>query len=194
MTLQSSGAITLADIAAEFGGDAPHSLSEYYAGGANVPSGIAGIPISGSISLSDFYGTSNYVLWTGSGNVRSSSTESPPPNATFTMYNTGGTYKFEGGSAPTTWVTPTGAGPAPGNLFEMKWIETGSSGPGAALTEWPGTENVWQDMDVSRTWRSAGGQPTATLRNVFIDIYVRFIAGSAGQTIFALTLQTENVY
>ena len=30
MTLPSSGAITIAQIAAEFGGVAPHSLSEYY--------------------------------------------------------------------------------------------------------------------------------------------------------------------
>ena len=30
MTLQSSGAISLANIAAEFGGSTPHSLSEYY--------------------------------------------------------------------------------------------------------------------------------------------------------------------
>jgi hypothetical protein len=31
MALQSSGAISLNDIATEFGGTTPHSLSEYYA-------------------------------------------------------------------------------------------------------------------------------------------------------------------
>ena len=47
MTLQSSGAISLANIAAEFGGSTPHSLSEYY--------GVAsGIPSSGTISMSNF--------------------------------------------------------------------------------------------------------------------------------------------
>ena len=50
MTLQSSGAISLANIAAEFGGSAPHSLSEYYLG-------HSGIPSSGTISMSQFYGT-----------------------------------------------------------------------------------------------------------------------------------------
>ena len=51
MALQSSGAISLQDIATEFGGSTPHSLSEYY--------GVAsGVPSSGTISLSDFYGTS----------------------------------------------------------------------------------------------------------------------------------------
>ena len=52
MALQSSGAISLADIAGEFGGSAPHSLSEYY--------GVAsGIPASGQISFSQFYGKAN---------------------------------------------------------------------------------------------------------------------------------------
>lgn len=49
MTLQSSGAISLANIAGEFGGSTPHSLSEYY-------SAASGIPSSGTISISQFYG------------------------------------------------------------------------------------------------------------------------------------------
>ena len=51
MVLQTSGAISLADIAAEFGGSAPHSLSEYY--GA-----ATGVPASGAISIGTFYGKS----------------------------------------------------------------------------------------------------------------------------------------
>lgn len=52
MGLQSSGPISLNDIAGEFGGSAPHSLSEYY--------GVAsGVPASGVISFSNFYGTSS---------------------------------------------------------------------------------------------------------------------------------------
>lgn len=60
MTLQASGAISLQDIAAEFGGSAPHSLTEYYRGGSLVPNTAAnsGIPTSGAISLEDFYGAS----------------------------------------------------------------------------------------------------------------------------------------
>lgn len=51
MALQSFGPISIGDIAAEFGGAAPHSLSEYY--------GVDdGIPTSGIISISDFYGAS----------------------------------------------------------------------------------------------------------------------------------------
>ena len=54
MTLPSSGPISISQIAAEFGGTAPHSLSEYY--------GVAtGVPSSGTIDLADFYGTSNTI-------------------------------------------------------------------------------------------------------------------------------------
>ena len=51
MAIQNSGPISLADIAAEFGGSAPHSLSEYY--GA-----ASGIPASGGITMGDFYAAS----------------------------------------------------------------------------------------------------------------------------------------
>jgi len=53
MTLPSSGALSLSQIAGEFGGSTPHSLSEYY--------GVAsGVPSSGAISISQFYGKSSY--------------------------------------------------------------------------------------------------------------------------------------
>lgn len=53
MVLQSSGAISLADIAAEFGGTTPHSLSEYYGSGS--------VPTSGTISFSQFYGQASWL-------------------------------------------------------------------------------------------------------------------------------------
>ena len=52
MALQGSGPIKLSEIATEFGGTEPHSLSEYY-------SAATGVPASGVISVSDFYGTSS---------------------------------------------------------------------------------------------------------------------------------------
>ena len=58
MTLQSSGAISLSNIASEMGGSTPHSLSEYYRGGGLTPnhSNTSNIPTSGQISFSNFYG------------------------------------------------------------------------------------------------------------------------------------------
>jgi hypothetical protein len=95
MTLPTSGPISLSAIQTEFGGTAPTSLSEYYAGGAYVPAGTSGtngpVPSSGAISLSNFYGTSK-------GNTVTVGTY-------FDGFYTH--YGFESGSmgsvAPTTW-------------------------------------------------------------------------------------------
>jgi hypothetical protein len=66
MALQTSGAISLIDIATEFGGTAPHSMSEYY--GA-----AAGIPASGAINMKGFYGKSSQFTFTISSNQTNAS-------------------------------------------------------------------------------------------------------------------------
>ena len=63
MALQSSGAISLANIQTEFGGSNPIGMSEYYRGGANVTSNNTSVPASGAIDMADFYGTSNLQSW-----------------------------------------------------------------------------------------------------------------------------------
>ncbi len=55
MGIPLTGDITMADIAAEFGGSTPHSLSEYY--GAAL-----GIPSSGAISMDTFRGKSSGTI------------------------------------------------------------------------------------------------------------------------------------
>jgi len=62
MALQSSGQISLSNIASEFGGSAPHALSEYY--------GSDTVPSSGQISFSNFYGTSS-ITYLAQSNVGS---------------------------------------------------------------------------------------------------------------------------
>ncbi|NBX72086.1 hypothetical protein EBQ91_04145 [bacterium] len=57
MALQSSGAISLLNVQNEFGGSNPIGINEYYGVAAGVPS-------SGTISLSDFYGKSNIFTTT----------------------------------------------------------------------------------------------------------------------------------
>lgn len=61
MVLQSSGAIKFSDIQTEFGGTNPIGMSEYYKGGVNVPSGTTGVPTTGAISVSTFYGKAKTV-------------------------------------------------------------------------------------------------------------------------------------
>ena len=65
MALPASGPLSLTDIQTEFGGTNPISLNEYYAGGGLVPAGTTGtygaVPSSGTISVQNFYGTTNFV-------------------------------------------------------------------------------------------------------------------------------------
>tara|TARA_R100001509_G_scaffold133064_1_gene86667 strand:- start:1739 stop:2464 length:726 start_codon:yes stop_codon:yes gene_type:complete len=61
MALPSSGAISLSEIASQYGGTAPHSLKDYYRNGTEgVPDTVAtaSIPTSGEIGIKDFYGSS----------------------------------------------------------------------------------------------------------------------------------------
>ena len=64
MALQTSGQITLKEIATEFEDTAPSSLKEFY--------GVAsGVPSSGEISIKDFYGKSNaYSFTMASGDIQ----------------------------------------------------------------------------------------------------------------------------
>jgi len=65
MALQSSGRITLKEIAAEFGGDAPHGLKEYYRGGAYTTSNNTNVAVSPNlIGLKQFYGAKGEVSFT----------------------------------------------------------------------------------------------------------------------------------
>ena len=63
MALPSSGTLSINDIVGEFGGSAPHSLSEYYRGGNFVPNSSlnSNIPTSGQIKISNFYGAANQI-------------------------------------------------------------------------------------------------------------------------------------
>ena len=64
MGTPASGAISIQDLADEFGGSVPHSLSEYYRNGGLVPFNNTNIPTSGTISLSNCYAASNEIAVT----------------------------------------------------------------------------------------------------------------------------------
>jgi hypothetical protein len=62
MAIPSTGAVSMNTLATEFGGAKPHSLSEYYRGGAYVNSAVnSKVPTSGIISLNDFRGVAQIV-------------------------------------------------------------------------------------------------------------------------------------
>lgn len=62
MAITSSGQIKISDIVTEFGGSAPHAMSEYYRNGANVPGNNTNVPTSGQISLTQFYSAVNEIV------------------------------------------------------------------------------------------------------------------------------------
>lgn len=66
MSLPTSGRIKMSEIASEFGGSAPHKLSEYLRGGSNVKdaslNNTAGIATSGKQKITDYYGSGNPTL------------------------------------------------------------------------------------------------------------------------------------
>ena len=61
MPVPSSGQIRISDLVAEFGGTAPHALSEYYRNGLLVPSNNTNIPTSGQFRFSNAYGAVNEI-------------------------------------------------------------------------------------------------------------------------------------
>jgi hypothetical protein len=114
MPLPTSGPLSLNDIQTEFGGTNPISLSEYYAGGANVPAGTTGtfgaVPSSGTISIQNFYGTSKIVYRLDS-DVYLDTALSPTDARVVFSVNSNGTVLATGDTAGTlasyNWITPT---------------------------------------------------------------------------------------
>ena len=109
MALPSSGPLTMANIQTEFGGSNPIGLSEYYAGGGRVPAGTSGtygaVPSSGTISIRNFYGTSNVPALSASASptdVSGFDTVTAPDNSTATTDPT--TVTPSGGVSPYTYA------------------------------------------------------------------------------------------
>ena len=113
MALQSSGAISLANIQSEFGGSSPISLSEYYRNGSYTTSNNTNVPTSGTISMGNFYGavkgyTMTYEIIGGGGEGGGGSYGGTG--------NSGGASSFSG-SGITTVTANGGAGGVATGLF-----------------------------------------------------------------------------
>jgi hypothetical protein len=134
MALQESGAISLGDIQTEFGGTNPISISEYY--GADT-----GVPGSGTLSLSDFYGTSDVditpdpVDWidlgpgTGASNVQTFTGISQAITVRLSPDITQGTlqYRVNGGSY-TSFSSNTDISISNNDTLQFNFIDTAQSG------------------------------------------------------------------
>ena len=116
MAIPSTGSIAMSAIQTEFGGSNPISMSEYYAGGGNTPSGTSGnngtIPSSGALDMGDFRGSANAVYPSASGGTITNS-----GNFRIHTFNSSGTFALSAvGNQSTTFeqlVIAGGAGGAP---------------------------------------------------------------------------------
>lgn len=170
MTLPASGTITLAQIAAEFGGAVGHSLSEYYRGGPYIPNtpAYSAVPTSGSISLSNFYGLSAFTPVTNTYNS-GSGTENVPSGATTCVITVWGA----GGSGRRTTTATVGGGGGGGYVQKTISVSGGqtiaySVGAGGAartttsngVAGGSSTVNTWSGGSLSLT---AGGGAGGTI-------------------------------
>ena len=161
MALQTSGAISLANIQTEFGGSNPISLSEYYGGGTYVPAGAnPGIATSGAINMNSFYGgvaatvltissnTNNYDI--GAAAIAAGGDKSTPVILTInagvtvgsTSSGTAAMYTGTGWSSGTTInITNNGAiVGASGSSVSQTGTQTGTGGGGGSgfsVVGWP---------------------------------------------------------
>jgi hypothetical protein len=127
MPIKLSGPLTMQDIIDEFGGQAPHSLSEYYRGGNRVPNKNVNdaIPLEGSdspISYEDFYGATKIITMTitayggggagGSGFENNSTDNTRGDTGEWSGIMTKATYdsKTDLSTAASDWFIPTTSG------------------------------------------------------------------------------------
>lgn len=160
MALQSSGAISLSDIAAEFGGSTPHSISEYY--------GVAsGVPSSGTIDFADFYGTSSYirpsvfyvtVVGGGGGGGSGNSSTHTGNGGGAGGYMENGTVNLSGAVTLTCTVGGGGARSVVGTKSEVTWSGTNAVHTGGMITNTAG-------LITSNIGGGAGKGPTASYGN-----------------------------
>jgi hypothetical protein len=152
MTLQTSGAISLANVQTEFGGSNPISLSEYYAGGTYVPAGTTGtngaVPSSGTISLNKFYGTTAATIFlqaesiydfTGGGRNATTGYRLLSTGAVQYLINTTWTTLYN-------WVSPTSA------AGDYEVIVNNVSGSGLTT----GTVGSYEALTTTRQWTLVG--------------------------------------
>lgn len=162
MALPTSGTLTLAQIQTEFGGSNPISLSEYYAGGANVPSGTSGtngaVPSSGTISVWNFYGTAKVsidprLVFNNTGTMTVYDPNGESGLLTFTTTGTiSGLPSYTAG--PTAYLNPTGTGAGSG--YQVRLTNISITGGGAftfAGTSYSSGSTAWFTVSVNRSAR-----------------------------------------
>lgn len=175
MALPPSGTMTLAMIAAEFGGGTPHSISEYYRGGGLVPNiaANAAIPTSGIISFSNFYNATNFVATAPNGSV-SHSVGSGTASAGLSLQDTGAN-TFNVGNSVTVaanWGVPNSAGVGAG------WHVRATLASGSTPSS--GTMGTWLQLNTPRSWGNTQGSPGTRTSTITFEL-----SNDGGSTVYS---------
>lgn len=168
MTLQTTGALTLAQIQTEFGGVNPISLNEYYAGGANVPSGTSGtngaVPASGQISMSQFYGTSDVVYALPASTYIDTALSPDDAQVTYTIF-ANGFYSVVGLAfgetlASGNWISPNTSSTS---HYVKSTLSSGT------FSQTAGADATWLALSTDKIWRNTfiGTLGTKTATSTF---------------------------
>jgi hypothetical protein len=106
MAIHGSGSpIYMSELAAEFGGSTPYYLSQFYRGGGRVTANNTGVPTSGTIYLSQFYGATKVTSGSATYSTPGTYTFYVPAYSSLTVYVDGA-----GGGAGLDVITNGNAG------------------------------------------------------------------------------------
>lgn len=177
MALANTGPLSLSDIQTEFGGSDPISLSEYYAA-------ATGVPASGTISISDFYGTSAAFIGLDPSYYLEVFKVSPEGSvsAIFSLESDGDIVFYNDG-APLDlgdWVSPKSAAPGP---YSVRVVVTSG-------TLDAGNTNVWESLTISREWNIT--QTGIGIRSVIFELSISDDGGTTVLDTTEVTMQVTN--
>ena len=190
MTIKSSGQLSISEIVAEFGGTAPHSLSEYIRGGSLVPNSPANSSIptttggNSNIMMSDFYGADvtpaalTAADITMVGRTYAASSVSGTATVILTLRNDGDlSVNHTADVAPAQpgaaeWLRRTNNAPDINKAGRVQVRVTRTGGftvgfSGAAL-------NTWHSLSTSRSWTLSGSASR------LINLSFEFREGTSG--------------
>lgn len=165
MPLPSSGPLSLNDIQTEFGGTNPISINEYYAGGSFVPAGTSGtngpVPSSGTISISNFYGTTKVVISISNQNIIDATGGARSATAGYRLTSGGQAQSLVNVTFTNLeqWCTPTSEA---GNYEARVTVNVGSLSSG--------TTGTWVALSTTQTWTRTAAINDSQLCEFLIEI------------------------
>ena len=168
MTLPASGPLSLSEIQTEFGGSNPISISEYYAA-------ASGVPASGTIKISDFYGKSSANVNIAPIGPYEANTTSPADARVEIKFLTNGHIQISINASAFTndgswWTAAPSTGI--GNDYEIR----ATTVSGSAINI--GTLNTWQALSSDRTYGMLETSNTTTARTGTVRFEIRHVATS----------------